>query len=61
MNEFSIKNCKIIIEWNDGEIENLGPDLPQYLAEEIENYLEELQELRNERPEEYNFSEMGNL
>jgi hypothetical protein len=56
--ELGIIDCKITITWSDGRTENLSPDLPEYLAEEIEQYLDELEDLRNEQgDDEYNFSE----
>jgi hypothetical protein len=58
MREHKIKNCKLIIEWDDGLIENLSPDLPEYLTNEIEAYLDELEDLRTEQQQEYNVSEV---
>jgi hypothetical protein len=53
-----IVDCKIIITWSDGVVEDLSPDLPEALAEELECYLDELDELRNiNAPEDYNFSQ----
>jgi hypothetical protein len=57
--ELGITDCKIIVTWSDGRVEDLAPDLPEYLREEIECYLDELDELRNCDPEDYNFSEVG--
>jgi hypothetical protein len=52
-----IVDCKITITWSDGVEEDLTPDLPEYLREEIECYLDELDELRNTSdPDDYNFS-----
>lgn len=56
--EFNIVDCKIIVTWNDGRVEDLAPDLPEYLREEIERYLDELDDLRTCDPEDYNFSEV---
>lgn len=56
--EFGIVDCKVIITWNDGRVEDLSPDLPEYLGAEIESYLDELDDLRNCDPEDYNFSEV---
>jgi hypothetical protein len=54
-----IVDCKIIITWNDGLKEDLSPDLPEALREELECYLDELDELRNiNDPEDYNISEV---
>ncbi len=55
--ELGIVDCKVIITWSDGVVEDLSPDLPEYLSEEIELYLDELDELRNQQGGEYNFSE----
>jgi hypothetical protein len=55
--ELGIVDCKIIITWSDGVVEDLSPDLPEHLSEEIECYLDELDELRNQQGDEYNFSE----
>ena len=55
--DYMITDCKVIITWNDGIVEDLSPDLPEYLAEEIEIYLDELDDLRNCDPDDYNFSE----
>jgi hypothetical protein len=56
--ELGIVDCKVIITWSDGVVEDLSPDLPEYLSEEIELYLDELDELRNQQGDEYNFSEV---
>lgn len=58
MTEHKIKDCKLIIQWGDGLTENLSPDLPEYLANEIEAYLDELEDLRTEQQDEYNISEV---
>jgi hypothetical protein len=50
---FGITDCKLLVTWNDGKIEDLSPTLPDYLREEIELYLDEMDYLRTERPEEY--------
>lgn len=53
-----IVDCKVIITWSDGVVEDLSPDLPEALAEELECYLAELDELRNiNDPDDYNFSQ----
>jgi|LauGreDrversion4_2_1035121.scaffolds.fasta_scaffold2257730_2 hypothetical protein len=53
-----IVDCKVIITWSDGVVEDLSSDLPESLAEELECYLDELDELRNiSDPEDYNFSQ----
>ena len=56
--DYAIKDCKIIITWNDGVVEDISPDLPEYLAEEIEKYLDELDDLRSCDPEDYNISKL---
>ena len=54
----TITSFKLVITWDDGIRENLTPDLPEYLKEEIEAYLQELEELRElQGDDEYNFSE----
>lgn len=58
MEELKIIKCQIVITWIDGLQEDISPDLPEFLAEEMEIYLDELTDLRNENPEEYNVSEM---
>ena len=55
--EYGIVDYKVIITWNDGRVEDLSPDLPEYLSKEIEQYLDELDDLRNCDPEDYNFSD----
>lgn len=50
---FAITDCKLLVMWNDGKAEDLSPTLPDYLREEIERYLDEMDDLRTERPEEY--------
>ena len=50
---FAITDCKLLVTWNDGKIEDLSSTLPDYLREEIELYLDEMDYLRTERPEEY--------
>jgi hypothetical protein len=54
----TITSFKLVITWDDGIRENLTPDLPEYLKNEIEAYLQELEELRElQGDDEYNFSE----
>jgi len=50
---FAITDCKLLVTWNDGKIEDLSPTLPDYLREEIERYLDEMDDLRTDRPDEY--------
>lgn len=42
----AIVDCKLIVTWSDGAIEDLAPTLPDYLREEIERYLDEMDDLR---------------
>lgn len=42
----AIVDCKLIVTWNDGATEDLAPTLPDYLREEIERYLDEMDDLR---------------
>ena len=50
---FAITDCRLLVTWNDGKVEDLSPTLPEYLREEIERYLDEMDGLRTERPDEY--------
>ncbi len=53
----TIKSFRLVITWDDGIRENLTPDLPEYLKNEIDAYLQELEELRElQGDDEYNFS-----
>lgn len=53
----TITSFKLVITWDDGIRENLTNDLPEYLKNEIEAYLQELEELRElQGDNEYNFS-----
>lgn len=42
----AIVDCKLTVTWNDGATEDLSPTLPDYLREEIERYLDEMDDLR---------------
>lgn len=42
----AIIDCKLTVTWNDGVVEDLSPTLPDYLREEIERYLNEMDDLR---------------
>lgn len=57
--ELGILYCTIKVKWNDGLEEDLSPDLPEYIVEQIEQYLDELEDLRNQAPQEYNVSEVN--
>ncbi len=49
----AITDCKLVVTWNDGAVEDLSPTLPDYLREEIERYLNEMEDLRTQHPEDY--------
>ena len=54
----TIKSYNLVITWSDAINEILAQDCPEYLKEEIEAYLQELEELRElQGDDEYNFSE----
>ena len=42
----AIVEYKLTVTWNDGATEDLSPTLPDYLREEIERYLDEMDDLR---------------
>jgi hypothetical protein len=42
----AIVDCKLTVTWNDGVVEDLSSTLPDYLREEIERYLDEMDDLR---------------
>lgn len=42
----AIVDCKLIVTWNDGVTEDLSPTLPDFLREQIEGYLDEMDDLR---------------
>jgi hypothetical protein len=50
---FAITDCKLIATWSDGKTEDLSATLPDYLREEIERYLDEMDDLRTQHPEDY--------
>lgn len=61
MTDNTITKFDLVISWSDGINENLAPDLPEYLKNEIDAYLQELEELRElQGDDEYNFSEVKN-
>ena len=61
MTDNTITKFDLVISWSDGIKENLAPDLPEYLKNEIDAYLQELEELRElQGDDEYNFSEVKN-
>ena len=49
----AITDCKLVVTWNDGVTEDLSHTLPDYLREEIERYLDEMDDLRTQHPEDY--------
>jgi hypothetical protein len=49
----AIVDCKLIATWNDGKTEDLSATLPDYLREEIERYLDEMDDLRTQNNEDY--------
>jgi len=42
----AIVEYKLTVTWNDGVTEDLSPTLPDYLRDEIEHYLGEMDDLR---------------
>ena len=42
----AIVDCKLTVTWSDGVVEDLSSTLPDYLREEIERYLDEMDDLR---------------
>jgi hypothetical protein len=56
----AIVDCKLTVTWNDGKVEDLSASLPEYLREEIERYLDELDDLRTESPADYAMEEVTN-
>jgi hypothetical protein len=55
----AIVECKLIATWNDGKTEDLSATLPDYLREEIERYLDEMDDLRTQNPEDYSLTMEG--
>jgi hypothetical protein len=57
-----IASWKLSVTWSDGKTEGLAVDLPEYLADELQTYFHELEDLREEhdeevREDEYTFGE----
>ena len=48
-----ITKCLLAFQWSDGEHEAMYECLPEYLRIEINQYLQELEELRERDPDEY--------
>ena len=42
----AIINFRLTVLWNDGVVEDLSPTLPDYLRDEIDRYLNEMDDLR---------------
>jgi len=53
-----ITSWKLSVCWSDGKTEGLAVHLPEYLADEIQTYLTELEDLRAEDEKNYNFDEV---
>jgi hypothetical protein len=56
----TIASWKLSVTWSDGKTEGLTTCLPEYLADELQIYFKELEDLREEhdndlRDEEYSF------
>ena len=48
-----ITKCLLAFQWSDGEHEAMYEGLPEYLRDEINRYIQELEELRERDPDEY--------
>jgi hypothetical protein len=55
MTDRKITRCALTFEWDDRASESMYDALPEYLRIEIDRYLEELVDLRNQEPEHYAF------
>jgi hypothetical protein len=60
----TIASWKLSVTWSDGKTEGLAVDLPEYLADELQIYFRELEDLREEhdndmRDGDYNFGEQA--
>ena len=49
----AILNYRLSVVWNDGLVEDLTPDLPETLRNEIEQHLTDMDDLRTQNPLEY--------
>jgi hypothetical protein len=49
----AIHSYKLTVVWNDGLVEDLTPDLPETLRNEIEQYMTDLDDLRTQNPVDY--------
>jgi len=57
-----ITKCLLAFQWSDGEHEAMYEGLPEYLREEINRYIQELEELRERDPDEYRmFNDEGGV
>jgi hypothetical protein len=57
-----ITKCLLAFQWSDGEHEAMYEGLPEYLREEINRYIQELEELRERDPDEYSmFNDEGGV
>ena len=50
---FAITDYQLQVTWNDGEVEDLTPHLPESLRVELEQYLVDLDDLLTNNPEAY--------
>jgi hypothetical protein len=48
-----ITKCLLAFQWSDGETESMYETLPEYLRIEINQYLQELEDLREQEAEDY--------
>ena len=60
----TIASWKLSVTWSDGKTEGLATHLPEYLADELQIYFKELEDLREEhdnglRDDEYTFGEQA--
>ena len=51
-----IKDALLCFTWDDGKSELMYESLPEYLFDDINTYLNELEEHREEVGEDYNFT-----
>lgn len=51
-----IVDAKLCFKWDDNKAEFMYENLPEYLYDEINTYLNELEELREVQGEEYSFT-----
>ena len=41
-------DCTLLVTWGDGEVEDFSKDLPMYVVDEIDRYLDEVIDTRKE-------------